>query len=121
MMRTIIAGSRTIRNYDIVLKATHDSGFTNDISQVVSGLAKGVDLLGIRYALENSISIKTFKVTKEDWKRKGKFAGIYRNSIMIDYADSLIAVWDGKSNGTKDIINKARIKNIQYFVKIIRN
>jgi len=119
MMKVIIAGSRTIKNYDIIIKAITDSGFKNYIKQVVSGAASGVDMLGIRYALENSIDFKIFKVTKEDWKQRGKFAGIYRNSLMIAHADALIAIWDGESKGTKDIINKARIKNIQYFVTII--
>lgn len=115
-MKVIIAGSRSIKNYDIVKKAIKDSGFKNDIKQIVSGAAIGVDMLGIRYAIENNINLKIFKVTKNDWNKYGKKAGIIRNRAMGDYADALIAVWDSKSRGTYDMINYAKVKGLQYFI-----
>lgn len=116
-MKVIIAGSRSIRSYNIVKEIIRSSGF--HITEVVSGMAKGIDRLGVRYAIENSIPIKLFPISKEDWKNKGKAAGPFRNRLMGDYAEALIAIWDGHSSGTKDMIEYARGKGLQFFVKII--
>lgn len=97
-MKTIVAGSRNFTNYpylDIVLGEF-------DISEIVCGLAKGADLLGKQYALENGIKVKEFPA---DWKKYGKSAGFKRNKQMGDYAEFLIAFWDGESKGTKQMID----------------
>ena len=52
-MRVIIAGSRVIKDYELVKKAIVDSKF--DITEVVCGMASGVDSLGERYAKEHDI------------------------------------------------------------------
>jgi len=57
-MKVIIAGSRNINNYDIVLNAISDSNF--DITEVVCGMASGVDDLGYKYALYNKIHPEEF-------------------------------------------------------------
>jgi hypothetical protein len=98
-MRVIVAGSRNISNYEIVRHAIEDSDF--DITEIVSGTAKGVDRLGEHYARLWNIPIKQFPA---DWDKYGKKAGIIRNHQMGRYADALIAVWDGKSKGTFDMI-----------------
>jgi hypothetical protein len=41
-----------------------------------------------------------------DWNKFGKSAGHVRNQAMADYADILLAFWDGKSTGTKSMIKK---------------
>ena len=89
-MKTIIAGSRSIKDYSLVENIIRDSGIP--ITEVVSGVATGVDMLGLKYALYNGIPIKIFRVTKRDWELKGKAAGIFRNKAMGDYADALIAI-----------------------------
>ena len=104
-MRVIIAGSRTIEDYDLVKKAIKDSGF--DITEVVSGGAIGVDCLGEWWAEENDIPVKEFTAY---WHIQGKPAGILRNQQMALYANALIAVWDGKSKGTKHMIEYMRDK-----------
>jgi len=116
-MKVIIAGSRSI----------NDQGYLNDIykavilsdfilTEVVSGMAAGVDMLGELYAVENNIPVARFPA---DWKNidvpgaiikqnmYGKYnavAGHMRNKEMAEYADALIAVWDGKSKGTKNML-----------------
>jgi len=35
---------------------------------------------------------------------------------MAEYADALIAVWDGKSRGTRNMIDEAARKNLKLFV-----
>jgi hypothetical protein len=112
-MKVIIAGSRSINDYDFVKKAIQESGFK--ITEVISGRAKGVDRLGELYARENNIPIKQFRV---DWNKYGRSAGIKRNIEMGDYADSLIAIWDGYSTGTQHMMKYANYKNLKVFVKI---
>lgn len=113
-MKVIIAGSRFITDYNLVVLAVKESGF--DITEVVCGAANGVDSLGERYAKENGIKLSYFYA---DWKGLGKLAGIKRNEQMGNYGEALIAVWDGKSPGTKHMINFAKKKKLITYVKNI--
>lgn len=110
-MKTIIAGSRGIVNYSLVKETIEESGF--EITEVVSGGARGVDRLGERYAKENNIPIKQFI---PDWDGLGKKAGHVRNREMGDYADALIALWDGVSKGTAGMIEYAQKKGLKVYV-----
>lgn len=112
-MKTIIAGSRDIENYMLVKQAIALSGFKDQITEVVSGGARGIDRLGERYAKEEGIACAVFPA---DWDKWGKAAGPIRNSEMADYADALIAIWDGDSRGTKHMIDTARKKGLKVFV-----
>lgn len=49
------------------------------------------------------IPVKRFPA---DWDRHGRAAGPIRNCQMAQYADALIAIWDGKSRGTKNMIDE---------------
>ncbi len=110
-MKVIIAGSRSITSYDRVKRAIEQSGF--EITEVVSGRAEGVDKLGERYARDMKVGCKEFPA---DWGKHGRKAGFLRNQKMAEYADGLIAVWDGRSNGTAHMINVARAKNLKVYV-----
>ena len=108
-MKVIIAGSREITDYDAVESAVKNSGF--DITEVVSGTARGVDRLGERYARENNIPLKLFPA---DWNLHGKKAGPLRNIEMAKYADGLVALWDGFSNGTRHML----AQGVDYGLKV---
>lgn len=110
-MKVIVAGSRTISDCAVVSKAIAASGF--EITEIVSGGARGVDLLGERYAREHGIPTKVF-IAK--WNDYGKAAGGMRNRDMAEYAEALIAVWDGKSRGTQDMIDKAYRRDLKVYV-----
>ena len=84
---------------DAVSKAAAESGF--EISEVVSGGARGIDQLGEAWAFTGNVPLRQFR---PDWKGLGLRAGYERNKQMGDYADALIAVWDGQSRGTKQMI-----------------
>ena len=43
-----------------------------------------------------------------DWKTHGRKAGPIRNKQMADYGEMLIAFWDGKSSGTKNMIENSK-------------
>lgn len=113
-MRTIIAGGREITDYEEVCRAILFSNF--DITEVVSGKARGVDTLGEQFAKEFNIPIKEFPA---DWNKHGKAAGPIRNCEMADYVGdegALIAIWDGQSRGTKHMIDYATKKGLKVYV-----
>lgn len=107
-MRTIVAGSRTILDYQLVERVIDNSNITPSV--IISGTAGGVDSLGERYADEHNIQCERFPA---NWKRFKNSAGYIRNCAMGDNADALIAIWDGRSNGTKHMINTAQKKGLQ--------
>jgi len=110
-MKVIIAGSRSITDVNIVRRAVKLSGF--EITEVVSGTARGVDRLGEQIAHELNIPVKRFPA---NWEKYGRRAGFLRNQEMAHYADALIAVWDGVSRGTKHMIEYARSCGLQVYV-----
>lgn len=75
---------------------------------VVSGGAIGVDTLAKYAALGCGLGYVEHRVTSEDWRRLGKYAGIARNKALAEDCDELHAFWDGESRGTKSAINFAR-------------
>ena len=86
--------------------------------EVVCGKARGADTFGETYAYNASIPVKEFPA---DWKGLGKGAGHIRNKQMGDYADALIAVWDGESRGTKNMIDYATKKGLKIHIHIIKD
>ena len=102
-MKVIIAGSRSITDYLVLVQvmgwANKDGLWANE---VVSGGARGVDKLGERLAKDYNWKLTVFPA---DWDRHGKKAGIMRNIEMGNYADWLLAIWDGQSVGTKHMIS----------------
>lgn len=111
-MKVIIAGSRDIDDFSLVKEAVTESGF--EITEVVSGKAPGVDKLGEQWAEQNDVPVKEFPA---DWKLHGKGAGPIRNVQMAKYAEALIALWDGQSRGTSNMIQNARAYGLEVHVK----
>ncbi len=110
-MKTIIAGSRNVKNIDKVIEAIKASNFT--ITEIVSGTARGVDRLGEVYGIYHKLPIKRFPAK---WDTYGKMAGFLRNAEMAEYADALIAIWDGESKGTESMIEAARLRGLKTYV-----
>ena len=122
---TIIAGSRTFGSgvddtvvVDYVDDVVEESGF--DVGEVVSGTARGADHAGELWAYTQAVPVEEFPAEWDNIDhpdavvREGKHgkydarAGHRRNTEMAEYADQLIALWDGKSSGTRDMIEKAK-------------
>jgi SLOG family YspA-like protein len=111
-MRVIIAGSRDITlSFDCVWDVVQASGF--DVTSVVCGLARGVDMSGRMWAKTVGITVQEYPA---DWGKFGKSAGYRRNVQMAENADALIAVTNG-SKGTGHMIDIARSKGLLVFVK----
>ena len=111
-MRVIIAGGRDYHNYDTLLEAISECQF--DIDTVVSGGAKGVDALGEAYAIQMNLKLNIYNA---DWEANGRAAGPIRNRKMAENADGLIAIWDGKSKGTKNMIETATKLGLRVYIK----
>ena len=112
-MRTIIAGSRKGTTKDHLYSAIKNCGWLP--TTVISGTAQGADKLGEFWATEFSIPCERFPA---DWNLYGKAAGYKRNEQMAEAAEALIALWDGKSPGTKHMIDIAKRKNLRVYVYI---
>lgn len=84
--------------------------------EIVSGGAKGIDTCAREYALAKGLKLTEFL---PDYKRYGRGAPLKRNLQIIDYADCVLAFWDGQSRGTKFVIEhcKAQNKPIRIFLK----
>ena len=114
-MKIIIAGGRNFRDYNQLRESCDNILVNQKEVEIVSGTAAGADTLGERYAQEKGYEVKKFPA---QWDLYGKSAGYKRNQQMAEYADGLIAFWDGKSRGTKhmiDIANKMGLK-----VRVVR-
>jgi len=103
-LKLVLAGGRDFVDYEL-LKRTVIKNYPRKGLEIVSGAARGADKLGERFAEEYGIPVKRFPA---DWDGKGKAAGYIRNAEMAEYADALLAFWDGESKGTNHMINLAK-------------
>jgi len=144
-MKLIIAGSRSFsplsrENFRLVSEAISEAGYYSPldadmmsdmrelgdsiiirppdnkiVTEVVNGGAAGIDTIGEDWAIGCGVPIRHFL---PDWNKHGKAAGHIRNREMGDYADALVAVWDGKSVGTWGMIEYMRGLGKPVFVKL---
>lgn len=127
-LRVIIAGSRDFDDFSKLMNSCidilHEISEQNDNLdkiRIVSGTARGADLLGEQYAKVAGYEVSRFPA---DWDGLGKRAGYVRNAEMAKYAMAdgnygvLIAFWDGKSKGTKHMIDLAEKNGLE--VHIVR-
>lgn len=112
-MKTIIAGTRTFAKPMFLAHAIATCKFAKQITTVVSGGARGIDALGEAWAKEQNIPIERYPA---DWNAYGKKAGPMRNRVMAENADALIAIWDGESNGTRNMIEEASNRGLKLHV-----
>lgn len=104
-MKAVIAGSRSIRKYKIIERLIKECPFYNQITEIISGGAAGVDSMAIHFATKNEIP---YKVLHTDLEKYGKKAESIRNTEMIKYGDMLIVIWDGKNKQVRELIKRFR-------------
>lgn len=108
-MKVAVIGSRglTVKNLGRYLP--------KDITEIVSGGARGIDTCAKEYAVANNIKLTEFL---PEYEKYGRSAPLKRNLQIIDYADEVLAFWDGKSRGTKYVIDncKKKNKNVRIFI-----
>ena len=107
--KIIIAGSRGYTDYDALCKAMKCMNPT----AIISGCALGADKLGERWAIENNIELIKMPA---HWETYGRSSGMERNGRMALEADTLVALWDGYSKGTKNMIDIAKSKRLNIVI-----
>lgn len=107
-MRAAVIGSRGLTVDDL------GKYLPEDITEIVSGGAKGIDTCAREYALSHGIKLTEFL---PEYGKYGKSAPLKRNITIIENADIVLAFWDGKSHGTKFVIDKCRETGVE--VKVI--
>ena len=112
-MKITIIGSRNLVVNDL------QRFLPEETDEIVSGGAKGIDSCAREYAKSNSIKLTEFLPKYNEF---GRAAPIKRKDEIIDYADMVIAFWDGKSRGTKYVIDTCRKngKKIKIFLSVPR-
>lgn len=115
LRRIIIAGGRDFNDYQLLLDSVCPILKGDHNIEIVSGCANGADKLGERFAESFGLTVIKFPA---NWNKHGRAAGPIRNLEMAKYADELIVFWDGKSSGTKNMINTATKLNLK--VNIIK-
>ena len=102
-MKVAIIGSRGlfVENFDSYLPKA--------VTEIVTGGAKGIDSCAMNYALTHHIKLTTFL---PDYRRFGRGAPLKRNLEIINYADFLLAFWDGSSKGTRFVIEECGRRNL---------
>lgn len=106
-----VVGSRNFSNYSLL----KDELSKHDIFMIVSGGAKGADSLAEKYSRERAIPIAIYE---PDYIKYGKSAPIIRNKEIVRLSDLVIAFWDGKSTGTKFVIDYCHQTNT--FIQVIK-
>ncbi len=95
-MKFAIVGSRSLEITDL------EKYLPENVTEIVSGGARGIDLCAKAFAVEHGIEYTEFI---PDYKSFARAAPIIRNKKIVEYADKVIAFWDGKSKGTKSVID----------------
>ncbi len=97
-MKAAVVGSRGLFVDNI------GSYIPEEVTEIISGGARGIDECAKVFALKNGLKLKLYL---PEYDRYGKAAPLKRNVNIIEEADIVIALWDGKSKGTENSISIA--------------
>ena len=101
-MKVAIIGSRNLTVYNL------GKYLPEGVTEIVSGGARGIDTCAREYARVNGIKLTELL---PEYDKYGRGAPLRRNLLIIDYADEVIAFWDGVSHGTKYVIENCKERN----------
>ena len=109
-MKVAVIGSRSLTVPDLGVY------LPDEVSEIVSGGAYGVDRCAAEYARAHGIPLTEFL---PDYAQYGRRAPLLRNITIIDHSDLVLAFWDGQSRGTAFVIQKCRErqKPLRIFLK----
>lgn len=108
-MKVAVIGSRELKINDL------GRYLPNDVTEIISGGAKGIDTCAREYALSHGIKLTEFL---PEYEKYGRSAPLKRNITIIENADLVLAFWNGTSHGTKFVIDNCRKRNIPVKVYI---
>lgn len=109
-MKLVIFGSRPkycplTLNQQVDLIAAAVKKFNLRPTEVVSGMAQGVDTAAVIYARQTGLVLTPFR---PDWDAEPRAAGFIRNKQMAMYADAGLGLQWGNSSGTQHMIETMR-------------
>ena len=110
-MKVAVIGSRGLTVNDL------GKYLPEDTTEIVSGGAKGIDTCARKYALTHNIKLTEFL---PEYEKFGRIAPLKRNLQIIEYADIVLAFWDGKSRGTKYVIDNCKTMGVEVRVHIAK-
>jgi hypothetical protein len=101
--KLIVAGGRDFSDKELCREKIHELKhiLSNYKLSIVSGMARGADLLAWEIAKEDGIQVYEYHV---GWDGYGFGAGYCRSEIMVRNSNGLLAFWDGTSKGTGNMI-----------------
>ena len=102
-MKLLIAGSRSIQEFDL------SPYILPDTDCIITGGANGIDRIAEQYADEHKLSKIILRPQYHLYKRN---APLIRNKQMVDIADAVLVIWDGKSKGTRYTMDYTQQKNV---------
>jgi hypothetical protein len=85
-------------------------------TRIIHGASGNVDWAADAWAKARGIKRVPYPVDKADWTKYGKAAGPIRNGHMADDGDYLVALWDGRSRGTGDMIRQMTERGKDWYV-----
>lgn len=110
-MRVAVIGTRN-------LNVKIEKYLPDNMTELISGGMKGVDMLAEKYADEHNIPKL---IVNPEYSRYGIIAPILRNRLIIDISDMIVIIWDGKDRHIKDAINYSNYVNKEIIVYKIRS
>jgi hypothetical protein len=110
MLKVIVAGGRDFNDYNLLAEKLNKLLSNTANVVIISGMANGADSMAAKYAEENKLRISEFPA---QWAKHGKASGFRRNVEMARYADACVCFWNGKSPGTKHMIDTAKRMNLK--------
>lgn len=120
-MKLAVIGSRDFEDKEKLFSILDKIDDKHKIECIVSGGAEGADSLGNEWAKERGKSAVIFY---PNWHPKGpggqrmffKGAGFKRNIQIVDFADNIIAFWDGVSKGTQNTLELCKKKEKPFHI-----
>ena len=109
-MKVAVIGSRGLLVEDL------GSYLPEETTEIISGGARGVDTCAREYALRHGLKLTEYL---PEYSRYGRGAPLKRNITIIKNADLVLAFWDGKSRGTRYVIDSCKKRNISVKIYMI--
>ncbi|MBR5453043.1 MAG: hypothetical protein IKV54_03095 [Clostridia bacterium] len=101
-MKLLIVGSRSITDFDL------SSYIPSNVNTIISGGAIGIDKLAEQYA---DLHLLSKYILRPRYDLYGRSAPLKRNEQMVDMADEVLIIWDGRSRGTKYTLSYTKKQN----------
>ena len=109
-MKVAVIGSRGLLIEDL------EKYLPEETTEIISGGARGVDACAREYALRHGLKLTEYL---PEYSRYGRGAPLKRDITIIINADLVLAFWDGRSRGTKYVIDSCKKRNIPIKIYVI--